>query len=154
MARLGKLATPLAQRIKDSITVNDNGCWVWQKRISNTGYAQIGVGSRSDGTVRTALAHRVSYETFVGAIKAELQIDHLCKNRSCVNPAHLEQVTCTENIRRSNALWKQEAARTHCPYGHEYTEANTYTYQNRRSCKACCSIRTKARWVQKKAMLI
>jgi hypothetical protein len=78
--------------------------------------------------------HRAVYERYVGPIPPGLEIDHLCRVRNCVNPAHLEAVTRGENVRR------QMAVITHCPQGHEYTTANTRVGRDRkRGCRRCDS---------------
>lgn len=101
-------------------------CWIWTGATNNGGY---GVGWT--GTA-TRLAHRLAYEYKIGPIPAGLHIDHLCRNRLCVNPDHLEAVTQAENNRRAGA------ARTDCAHGHPYDEANTYwTKAGTRVCRTC-----------------
>ena len=99
------------------------GCWVWQRSVRGDGYGQLWlVGDRRP------LAHRYG-----------LQLDHLCRNRGCVNPAHLEPVTRKENVLRGVGFAAQNARKTHCPRGHEYDEANTYLRPGRgsRHCRTC-----------------
>lgn len=121
--------TPLAEKVWKRITKTDS-CWLW-------------TGSRTDGygnmkhQGRGVLVHRVIYELLVGPIPGGLQLDHLCRVRNCVNPAHLEPVTPSENVRRGIAPAAANAAKTHCPRGHEYDEANTYRTGNHRECHAC-----------------
>ena len=106
-------------------------CWEWTA-AKQFGYGQIRWGDR------LTHAHRVSYELFVGPIPGGHQIDHLCRNRGCVNPEHLEPVTQAENIRRGEGASARNARKTHCPKGHEYTPDNIYTHMGKwRMCKAC-----------------
>src|ERR1044071_9710556 len=78
-----------------------SGCWLWCATIRANGYGVFGF--RSQKKKQSRAAHRVSFETLVGTVSKGLEIDHLCRVRSCVNPAHLEAVTKQENIRRGNA---------------------------------------------------
>ena len=105
----------LIERLSNKIQVADGGCLEW------TGALRMGYGKFRGVAGRTTTAHRVVWETFVGPIPEGLELDHLCRNRKCVNPDHLEPVTRRENLRRgSNGVLK-----THCPHGHEYTDENT-----------------------------
>lgn len=88
--------TRLPERFWRRVQEQEGGCWLWVGTVDR-GYGLLSV----DG--KTVRAHRYSYETLVGPIPDGLQIDHLCRNRGCVNPAHLEPVTQVENIRRGDA---------------------------------------------------
>lgn len=110
-----------------------DGCWNWTRFKQKVGYGTFRIGNKS------LLAHRVAYELEYGPILDGLEIDHLCGNKSCVRPDHLEAVTREENMRRAPTWgrWKN-AAKTHCPHGHEYTEENTFRHKDgRRECLIC-----------------
>jgi hypothetical protein len=110
------------------------GCWNWLGHLDIEGYGMFFHLRRSDR------AHRVSYETFIGPIPDGLVIDHLCFNKACVNPLHLEPVTIKENTRR---FYK---TLVHCPNGHEYTPENVRIRAgtiDTRVCKACDRVRVK-----------
>ena len=114
-------------------------CWNWTGALSAGSYGSI----YKDG--RMQKAHRVSYELLRGAIPHGLQLDHLCRNRRCVNPAHLEPVTASENILRSPLLDRQ-SHKTHCPSGHPYSGDNLIIRKTGwRACLTCRKSHT-ARW--------
>lgn len=114
-----------------------SGCWIYTGYLSPDGYGEIG---NEDGDGHT-LTHRVAYSHFKGPIPDGLQIDHLCRNRSCCNPDHLEAVTRRENILRGESPFANNAKKTHCVNGHPLNEKNTYRRRDRetRECKQCRS---------------
>ena len=120
-------------------------CWNWIG-LTLHGYGRFSIGSRADNSRRQIQAHRYSYELLVGPIPTEYQLDHLCGNRRCVNPNHLEPVSPKTNILRGSGITAQNARKTHCPHGHEYTPENTIvTKAGSRKCKVCRDARYK-RW--------
>jgi len=140
----GPKPKPLADRIRSSTVIDANECWVWQKSLKD-GYGRMWIGSRADGSRRLALAYQVSFETFSGPIPDGLVLDHLCRNRACCNPAHLEPVTQQENVLRGIGPSAANAQKTHCFRGHEFTLANTYMSKGKRFCGECIALRSSAR---------
>ena len=108
--------------------VNLEECWPWAGYVRPTGYGDVWADGRRDS------AHRWVYETLVGPIPVGLDLDHVCRSRSCVNPAHLEPVTRSDNLRRS-----PRSNRTACPKGHNFSVENTYVRPSGyyRYCRTC-----------------
>jgi hypothetical protein len=138
----------LPERVSSKIRPNPDplGCWTWTGAISSgTGYGGVRYQGRQLG------AHRVVYELLVGVIPDGLQLDHLCRNRACVNPAHLEPVTGRVNVLRGISPAAKVAGQTHCGRGHEFSPENTYvTPAGSRQCQECRRIRNRRRYWQLK----
>lgn len=121
-------------------------CWPYGGFRDRDGYGQF--SSAWSGAMSCYRAHRVMYEGTVASVPAGLVLDHLCRNRACCNPAHLEPVTHRENIMRGVGVAAVNAARTHCVNGHEFTADNTYLRKRPgggRICKACIFERQRIR---------
>lgn len=122
-------------------------CWIWQHNVSSYGYARKWSG------IRIERAHRVYYERAYGPIPQDLVLDHLCRQRDCVNPEHLEAVTNRENVVvRGSGPSAINARRTHCANGHPFDEENTIFRPNgRRRCRECSRTEARERWRRKRA---
>lgn len=116
-------------------------CWLWTGGKGRGGYGKFSPSHRV-----TQSAHRYSYELHVGPIPDGLQLDHVCRVRACVNPAHLRPVTIRENLLAPGAVThaKINADKTHCPAGHEYNAENTTITAGRRRCRPCQARNTRA----------
>lgn len=148
--RRGKQSRPIADRLMDRVVWNgdEDECWEWQGCKNVTGYGLIALGASHPG--KSVVVHRVSFEHFVGPIPRGLSLDHLCRNRACVNPAHLEPVTHRVNVLRGESPAAKFAARDCCPQGHPFDEENTYHWRGRRLCRACRRVESLARYHRKK----
>lgn len=126
----------LPERYWSKVTVTGAGyetpCLTWTAGATWDGYGSF----RFEG--RDRVAHRVAYEVIVGPVPEGLVLDHLCRNRACVNWTHLEPVTAAENCRRGYGVGVINAAKTHCAHGHPFDQANTLrTKSGERRCRAC-----------------
>lgn len=124
----------LLERLQEKIQKFLTPCWIWRGTISVKGYGVIGVRDK------VVYAHRAVYIAYKGPIPEGLELDHLCRNTSCVNPEHLEPVAHKENCRRGSAAQVNanlQLSKTHCPKGHSYTGANLYVWKGKRSCRIC-----------------
>jgi hypothetical protein len=120
-----------------------DGCWDWAGYVTPQGYGSI---YRGGGIRRPQQAHRVAYELLIGEIPEGLVLDHLCRNRKCVNPLHVEVVTQRINVLRGENQTAKQAKRTRCPEGHRYDRVDTSEGKRRRYCSICSSARSKVRY--------
>jgi hypothetical protein len=119
-------------------------CWAWTGAVGRDGYGRAYYNNSS------FLAHRAVFTEVNGVIPQGMTLDHLCRNKICVNPKHLEITSQRENILRGNGKASINAKKSYCNRGHEFTPENTYFYVgarggNWRMCRACRSITNKIR---------
>jgi hypothetical protein len=150
---LGTVIRPAIDRFAEKIALTDSGCIEWIGGLNGVGYGQFFRGRLSHGDTGKTYAHRWSYEHHVGPIPEGLHLDHLCRNRACVNPDHLEPVTVRENLLRGEGVSAACAKKTHCPKGHPYSGDNLYTHptKNMRRCRECARQQSAAARQQRKA---
>ena len=124
----------LRERFEEKFIPEPNsGCWLWLAFVAGDGYGKFWEGGANQQ------AHRISYGLYKKDVPKELVLDHLCRNRQCVNPEHLEIVTDRENILRGIGPSAINAKKTHCKNGHKFTAENTYFHPKRpvRDCRVC-----------------
>lgn len=119
-------------------------CIEWTGNIASNGYGRVKVKGKSH------YAHRLAYERAFGPIPPGAHIDHLCRNRACVNPEHLEAVDLVTNIMRGEGVMAQNSRKTHCPQGHPYDDENTMLLNGRRHCRECGRARNRAWYARQK----
>lgn len=129
----------LDQLFDRTIPEPNSGCWLWTGALCSGGYAML----HKPGTKRDVFrVHRLSYKLANGSIDDDLQVDHLCRIRSCINPDHLEAVTQTENVMRGIGFAAENSRKIFCDKGHEFTAENTRFYKRKdggqgRRCRQC-----------------
>ena len=134
----------LPARFWAKVRLQPDGCWLWVGTLMTGGYAHFWWRSRN------VKAARLIYERMAGSINPGLQIDHLCRNRACVNPGHLEAVTQRTNILRGQGATARRAVATRCPRDHPYDLQNThFAPDGYRRCRACRRLAT-ARYREKR----
>ena len=132
---MGPKPKPVTERFWSKVSGGGfTECWEWTGYVAPGGYGRINV----NGTPK--VAHRVAYELMVGPIPEGLDLDHLCRNRACVNPYHLDPVTRQVNLRRSPRVQV-----THCPAGHPYAGDNLLLDNGKRKCRTCVNRRVRER---------
>lgn len=132
------------EKILSKTTLSDTGCWEWGGYINPQGYGSFYFEKKSWPT------HRIAYRFLVQVPKRSLVIDHLCRNRKCLNPHHLEQVTTRENILRGVGWTAVQARKTECNLGHPFTPENTRI--RRTGSRRCleCQRNFHRKWLKKK----
>jgi len=144
LSTMAELRRSEATPWQDRLTKQADGCWIFQGARSTDGYGQV----RHDG--RTERVHRLAWEAANGPIPADMRVCHSCDVPACCNPAHLflgtQQDNVTDMIEKGRFKGRSylNSLKTHCPYGHEYTTANTMTYNGMRSCRQCMNERSAA----------
>lgn len=134
------VAIPVETRFEERVRRTETGCWEWSGDHTPDGYGRL------TSLRHTILVHRYSYQRHVGPIPDGLQLDHLCRNRGCCNPAHLEPVTAQVNSRRGVGPSAVNAAKEACHRGHPFTPENTTERASgARECRMCNRARQRAR---------
>ena len=136
---LVKLKESAWLRFSKKYRLNKKGCWVWFGAKNNEGYGCFRWNNH------WGLAHRFSYEQVKGKIPTGLEIDHLCRNRRCVRPHHLEAVTHQVNALRGESLSAIHAKKKVCPRGHRYTFLQE-KHRLKRICKTCRRYNERAKY--------
>jgi len=140
------MMTPtLSQKLAARTVFSSDGCWLHHGERLWNGYTRVWIDRRH------VLAHRAVYELLIGPIPKGMQLDHLCRERSCVNPDHLEVVTPQENALRGEGIGGINARKTHCPRDHPYTPENTVGPEGNRQCRTCSRDRGRRRRAEAKA---
>ena len=139
MARGGAALSRFLARVERD---ESSGCLNWRGYVRSDGYGSFW----ADG--RKHVAHRWAYRTLVGEVAAELTIDHLCRNRRCVNTAHLEPVSRGENVLRGVGIAAMRARQTECSKGHPLDEENTYRWGSHRQCLTCRRANSRKWWAE------
>ncbi len=129
---------------KVRLPVSPDGCLEWIGARQPSGYGHMNVAGKF------VKAHRLAHELLVGPIPSGMVVDHLCRNRACVNPNHLEPVTQRTNVHRGDSAMAKKVRQTHCHQGHELAGENLRVDSYGRHCRACALKRDRDRYASKK----
>ena len=132
----------ITERFLEKTERQENGCLLWTAHVTRGGYGQFWIPTKP----RHVSAHKWWWEQINGSVPEGLELDHLCRNRRCVEPTHLEAVTHKTNMLRGNAPSTKQAQQTHCLFGHAYDEANTVRWKGHRKCRVCMNARAKEKY--------
>ncbi len=128
----GIYAPPIERLLSKFEVDPETGCWIWTASVNNRGYGVFWDGQK------TQLAHRASYEWFIGPIPDGFTVDHLCRVRLCICPDDFEAVPNKENILRGEGLTARYARATHCKNGHPLSGDNLFNHpRGARECRTC-----------------
>lgn len=127
-----RLEYRIARNFLPKIEFHPDGCWLWRGQKNAKGYGKFSAWI-SPG-YKGWIAHRLSYQLFIGPIPEGMTLDHECDVKACVNPLHLRPMTALENRLRGRFPLRE---RTHCLHGHEFTPDNTRLYRGARICRTC-----------------
>lgn len=137
----------IEQRFSAKYQVNCvSGCWDWTAS-KNCGYGQMNIGGKP------IFAHRISHILHKGPIPKNLVVDHICRNRGCVNPLHLRLLTRGENVMCGDTIPARKKQAKLCPNGHEYVGKNIYWHRGHRHCRECRKIHDRNRRIREHAAI-
>ena len=143
-----RITRSLADRFHEKYIIQADGCWRWTAAVNGDGYGRIGYGGRGC----SMMAHRASWQVHGKEVPDDMELDHLCKNRWCVNPDHLEAVPHKVNVLRGASIATRYSARTHCDAGHPFAGENLILRSDGgRGCRICTRLLGRERMAQWRA---